>query len=95
MMEANYLRIVGYNCKVCGKKHKEGDKDGLFGEHYKENFAPPKFTSTEYEDGKQAGIREVVETTVYLALANGDVSIREIFELHPEGQAKLKEWGIE
>ena len=42
----------------------------------------------------KAGMRKVVETTVYLALANGKVSIRELFELHPEGKAKLKEWGL-
>ena len=44
--------------------------------------------------GRVAGIKEVVETTIYLALANGYVSIRELFELHEEGQAKLKEWGL-
>ncbi len=40
-------------------------------------------------------IREVVGTTIYLASANVYISVRELFELHTEGQAKLKEWGIE
>ena len=47
-----------------------------------------------FKDGENIGRSEVVETTIYLALANGMVSVRELFELHPEGKAQLKKWGI-
>jgi len=43
----------------------------------------------------KAGIREVIEKTVYLPLPHGYVSIKANLLLHPKGRAMLKEWGIE
>lgn len=40
------------------------------------------------------GIKEVVGTTLKIAAMGGEVQIKELFMLHPEGQAQLEEWGI-
>lgn len=42
----------------------------------------------------KAGIKEVVESPIYLAAMGGETTIRRLFELHPEGEAKLKEWEL-
>lgn len=46
-MEANYMRITSYNCEVCHRMHNEDDKDGLFSEHFAENFQSPRLLTNE------------------------------------------------
>lgn len=42
--------------------------------------------------GRQAGVKEVIETTVYLPSIKRNITVKELFEPTVWGQAKLKEW---